>query len=182
MVQLSPRKDPPRCEVSCQGVTNRLALSLRLCFVKASPTVKAALCYTADNLVALLPSCRSVQSSLAVREFMLQGKNAANKATDRCVQIWCCGAQSASEQSQLCELSGPTFKFTMQLFSMEGSCTEDLQKPQDCQNWGVCACPGQYGSTTTLGCTFLCQAKPSLKAEWYMSVMRMVTLSRTPYT
>ena len=53
---------------------------------------------------------------------------------------------------------------------------EDLQKPQNCQNWGVSACPGQYGSTTTLGCTLLCHAKPSLKAEWYISVMKMLTL------
>ena len=67
-------------------------------------------------------------------------------------------------------------KFTMQGFTMEGSYMEDLQKPQNCQNWGVSACPGQYGSTTTLGCTLLCHAKPSLKAEWYMSVMRMLTL------
>ena len=42
---------------------------------------------------------------------MLQGRNAANQATDRCVWTWCCGAQSASE---LCELSGPTFGFPMQ--------------------------------------------------------------------
>ena len=75
MVQLSPCKDPPRCKVSCQGVMNRLALSLRPCFVEASPTVeKAVSCYKVDRLVASLPSCRSVQSSLAVCEFVLQGR------------------------------------------------------------------------------------------------------------
>ena len=38
-----------------------------------------------------------------------------------------------------------TFGFTMQKFSMAGSYTENLKKPQNYQNWGVGACPGQYG-------------------------------------
>ena len=60
----------PRCEVSCQKVPNRLASSLRPCFVEASPTVrKAVSCYKADQLLASLPSFRSVQSSLAVHKF-----------------------------------------------------------------------------------------------------------------
>jgi len=61
---------------------------------------------------------------------MLQRKNTANKATDKFVQTfdaWCRGIQSASEQSQLCELSGPTFGFTTQEFSMVGSYTENLE-------------------------------------------------------
>ena len=49
---------------------------------------------------------------LQYANFVLQPQ--ANKATDGCVwtfDAWCCGAQSASEQSQLsllCELSGPS--------------------------------------------------------------------------
>ena len=54
-------------------------------------------------------------------------------------------------QSQLCELSGSTFGFNTQEFSMVGGYTEYLKKLQSCQNWGVgaCsvmgACSGQYG-------------------------------------
>ena len=60
----------PGCEVTCQGVPSRLALSLRPCFLEASPTVeKAVSCYKVDQLVALLPSFSSVQSSLAVCKF-----------------------------------------------------------------------------------------------------------------
>ena len=85
---------------------------------------------------------------------MLQGKNTANEATDRFVRnfdAWCRGAQSASEQSQLCELSRPIFGFTMREFSRVGGYTENPEKPQNCQTWGVgaCsgmgACSGQYG-------------------------------------
>ena len=46
-VQLSPRKGPPRMQVSCQRVPNRLTPSLRPCFVEANPTVEKA--YRATN-------------------------------------------------------------------------------------------------------------------------------------
>ena len=36
----------------------------------------------------------------------------------------------------------------MQEFSMVGGYMEELKKPQNCQNWGVGACPGQYGMRT----------------------------------
>ena len=39
------------------------------------------------------------------------------------------------------------FGFTMQKFSMVGGYTENLEKPQNCQNWGVGACSGQYGTS-----------------------------------
>ena len=53
----------PSCEVSCQGVLNRLASSLWPCFIEASPTVeKDVMCYKADQLVALLPSFHGVYS------------------------------------------------------------------------------------------------------------------------
>ena len=49
---------------------NRLASSVRPCFVEASPTVEKAIsCYKEDRLVASLLSFCSVQSSLAVCEF-----------------------------------------------------------------------------------------------------------------
>ena len=54
---------------------NRLALSVRLCFVEVSPTVeKAVLCYKADRLVASLPSFCSIQLSLVVHEFHAAGE------------------------------------------------------------------------------------------------------------
>ena len=53
---------------------------------------------------------------------------------------------ASKAQLQLCKLSGPTFGFTTQEFSMVGGYTENLEKPQNCQNWGVDTCSGQYGS------------------------------------
>ena len=50
---------------------------------------------------------------------------------------WCRVAQSTSEQSQLCELSGPTFD---SLCELVGGYTENPEKPQNCQNWGVDGC------------------------------------------
>ena len=51
-----PARSHPRCEVSCQGVPNRLALSLCPCFIGASLTVeKVVTCYKANQLVAFLP-------------------------------------------------------------------------------------------------------------------------------
>ena len=45
------------------------------------------------------------------------------------------------------------YGFTTQEFSMVGGYTENLEKPQNCQNWGVgtCVCmgtcPGQYSKS-----------------------------------
>ena len=62
----------PRCKVSYQGVPNRLALSLRLCFIEASLTAeKAVSCY---KLIASLLSFRSLRSSFAVRKFHAAGE------------------------------------------------------------------------------------------------------------
>ena len=86
---------------------------------------KAVSWYKADGLVASLLSFHSVQSSIAPREFRAAGEElSANEATDGCVRTyyaWCRGAQSVSEQSQLCE---PTFGFTTREFSMVGGYTE----------------------------------------------------------
>ena len=59
----------PDTKLAAMGL-NRLASSVRPCFVEASPTVeKAVLCYKADRFVASLLSFCSVQSLPAVREF-----------------------------------------------------------------------------------------------------------------
>ena len=67
---------------------------------------------------------------------------------------------ASKAQSQLCELSGSTYGFNTQEFRMVGGYMENLEKPQNCQNWGVgaClgmgACSGQYGNQTTNGAKF----------------------------
>ena len=80
----------PGCEVSCQGVPNRLASSLFPCFVEASPTEKAVSCYKADWLVASLPSFRSVRLLFAVREFRAAGKEHCEQGHRQvCANLWC---------------------------------------------------------------------------------------------
>ena len=75
MVQLSPHKSPPWMQSYLPGGT---ASSLRLCFVKASPTVeKAVSCYKANQLIASLPSFHNIQSSLAVHKFHTAGPQAS---------------------------------------------------------------------------------------------------------
>jgi len=62
---------------------------------------------------------------------------------------------ASKAQSQLCKLSGSTYGFNTQEFSMVGGYTENLEKPQNCQNSGVGACSGmgtcsgQYGNDAT---------------------------------
>ena len=67
----TPVKGPtPDAKLPARGYQCRLALSLRPCFLEASPTVeKAVSCYKADQLVASLQSFVSTQSLLAVRKF-----------------------------------------------------------------------------------------------------------------
>ena len=81
---------------------------------------------------------------------MLLGKNTANEVRDGCVQTfdaWCCGIQSVSEQLQLCELGGPTFRFTTQEFSMVGGYTENLENHKTVEIGGMGAYSGQYGNS-----------------------------------
>ena len=77
------------CKVSCQGVPNRLASSLRSCFIEASPTVeKAVTCCKADQLVASLPSFYSIQSWLAVRKFRAAGEECCEQGHGQvCVNL-----------------------------------------------------------------------------------------------
>ena len=58
------------------------------------------------------------------------------------------------------ELSGTYFRFTMQQFSMVGGYIKEFRKPLNCQNWGVGAFQGQFGTKTSCMCTFV----------WYITV------------
>ena len=122
----------PGCNIRCQGVPNRLALLLHSCFIEASPTVeKAVTCYEVNRLVASLPQHSVVICS--TQSLCCRGSTLRMRP-----QTGVC----EPEQSQQCELSGPTFRFTMQGFSMVGGYLKDFEKPQNCQNWGVGACMG----------------------------------------
>ena len=58
---------------------------VRPCFVEASSTVEKAIsCYKMDRLVGFLLSFRTFSRHLQYANFVLQGKNAANEATDGC--------------------------------------------------------------------------------------------------
>ena len=101
----------------------------------------------ADQLVALLPSFRSIQSSLSVCKFPAACRERTLRTrpwTGVCEPLMPDVVVSKA-QSQLCELSGSTYGFNTQEFSMVGGYMENLKKPQNCQNWGVAACSGQYG-------------------------------------
>ena len=130
-----PTQGPtPNVKLAAMG-PNRLASSVHLWFIEASPTVeKAVSCYKVDWLVASMLSFRSVQLSLTVRKFRAAGEEHCKWGYELvCANFWCHGTQSASEQSQLCVFSGPTFGFTTQEFSMVGGCTEnpEIKKTQN---------------------------------------------------
>lgn len=78
--------------------------------------------------------------------FVLQAKNAVNKATAGCLQnfdVVCCGTWSTSERLQLCKWGQRTyFRSTTQKFNMVGGCMKDLK---NVKIWGMGACLGQYG-------------------------------------
>ena len=71
---------------------NRLASLVHcasLCFIEASLTVeKAVSCYKADQLIALLLSFHTFSRCLQYVNFVLQGMNAVNEATDGCMQTF----------------------------------------------------------------------------------------------
>jgi len=120
---------------------NRLASSVRPCFVEASPTVeKAVSWFRADWLVAsLLSKFPQRQSSPVVREF-----HAANE--ERCEpghgQV-CANLMSWCPKRIRAMWAQRTFHYAR--ISMVGGYTENPEKPQNCQKWGVGACSGQYG-------------------------------------
>ena len=81
-----------KCGVSWQVIPNRpIASSLRPCFVEASLTVeKVVLCYRVDQLVASLPSFRSIQSSLAVHKFRAAEEERCEWDHEQmCANLWC---------------------------------------------------------------------------------------------
>ena len=151
MVQLSPCK--PGCEVNCQGVQHR-----RFVLCRGQPDSGE--------------SCIMLQSWLTCS---LVAKFLQRSVVTCSTQISCCRERTlrtrprtsvcqplmpdvvaSKAQSQLCELSGSTFEFNAQEFSMVGGYIENLEKPQNCQNWGVGACSGvgaclgQYGIFTCI--------------------------------
>ena len=68
--------------------------------------------------------------------FVLQGKNAANEAKDGCVRTfdaWYRGIQSAIAAMWAQRIY---YEFNTQEFSMVCGYMENLEKPQNCQNWG----------------------------------------------
>ena len=79
---IPPQGPTPDVKVIYQLVAlNRLASSLRPCFVEARPTMeKAVTCYKVDWLVASLPSFCCIQSSLPVREFCAAGEECCERS------------------------------------------------------------------------------------------------------
>ena len=103
--------------------------------------------------VTLLPSYRSV-CFLQYTNFVLQVRNVVNKAMDRYMWKFAAGCYCTwieSEWSQLCTWAQwICFRFTTQEFGMVGSCTKDLEEPQNCQNWRVDAFLGHTVTVTKI--------------------------------
>jgi len=129
----------PDVNLTAMGL-NRLASSVCLWFVEASPTVeKAVSCYKANRLVASTLSFHSIRSLLAVWEFCAAGEESCEWGHGHvCVNFRCRGAQSASEQLQVCELSRPSFAFTTREFSMVGGYTDNPENHKSVKIGGGC--------------------------------------------
>ena len=87
---ISMQGPTPDVKLDAMG-PNWLALFLRPCFVKASPTVeKNVSCYRADRLVASLLNFCIVQPSLIVRKFHNAGEERCEQGHGRvCAKLWC---------------------------------------------------------------------------------------------
>ena len=115
---------------------------------------KAVSCYKADWLVASLPSLCSVQSSLAVRKFRAAGKQRCKRGHGWvCANFWCLMSWHPKRNcSYVSSADLPSDSICKNLAWWVVTRTENLEKPQNCQNWGVgaCsgmgACSGQYGT------------------------------------
>ena len=105
----------------------------------------------------LVPRCQVFEAfshRLQYTNFVLQGKNAANR--EERFDAWYHGAQSASEQSQLCELSGPT---------VVGSYTEDLKNHKTVKTGGwVLARDNMLRSSLTIYMYLCIQLQPHFLA------------------
>ena len=135
----------PGWEVSCHGTKSTCIAGSSVLHWGQPDSGESCIVLQSGPTRSLIAEFPHVKLSLEYTNFVLQWKNAANEATNGCMRTfdaWCRGAQSASEQSQLRELSGPTFIFTTQEFSIVGGYTENLEKRQNCQNWGEGTCAG----------------------------------------
>ena len=146
-----PTQGPtPDANLAAMG-QNRLASSVHQCFIKASPTVeKAVSCYKEDRLIASLLSFRSVQSSLAVREF--QRKNAAIEAAGVCEPLRPDVVVPKAHENNCSYVSSADLPSNSSRKNLAWcAVTQRTLKSHNCQDWGVgtCAgmgaCPGQYG-------------------------------------
>ena len=100
-----------------------------------------------------MPSFHSV-CLLQYTNFVLQARNVVNKAMDWYVWKFAAGCYCTwieSEWSQLCTWAQWIyFWFTTPEFGMVGSCTKDLEEPQNCQNWRVDAFLGHTVTVTKI--------------------------------
>ena len=131
----------PGCKVRSHGTESTCIVGLSvLCHGQPDGGESCIMLRSRPTLASLLSFC-SVQSSLAVREFHAAGEECCKQGHGRVCDAWCRGAQSASEQFQLCELSGPTFRYAMQEFSLLGCYMENSEKLSKLVGG---ACLGQY--------------------------------------
>ena len=96
----------PRCEDSSQDVYTESTCIVALTVVRQSQPDSGERCIVlqVDRLIASLPSFCSIHC-LQYTNFVLQTKNAVNKATDRCVRNFdagCRGPRSVLEWLHLC--------------------------------------------------------------------------------
>ena len=156
------------CKVSCQGGTELTCIVSLSVLRRSQPNTYIACCQVSTAF-----SCR-----LQYANFMLQGKNAVNEATEGvCKPDVVVPKAHQKNHRYACQLSGIAFGFTMQGFSMVDDYPEDLDKQQNSQNWGVGtstgmgACPGQYGNILLLCCTWVFYSSnaaiSSLLVVWY---------------
>ena len=158
-----PAQGPtPDAKLAAMG-QNQLASSVHPCFIEASPTVEKAIsCCKADWLIASLLSFLCIQLSLAVRKFRAGGKNAVNMATDGCVHEPLMPNVAAPKAHQnnrsyvsSADLPSDSLRKNLTWWAVT---QRTLEKPQNCQNWGMGACmgmgtfPGQYGIWYTPRC------------------------------
>ena len=123
---------------------NRLASSIHPCFIEASPTVeKAVSWYKADWLIASLLSFCRIQLSLAVRKFHAAGEEHCEQGNRWvCANLWCLMLWCPKCIGTIATMWAQGAYLQIHYANMVGSYTENPEKPQNCQNWGMGACMG----------------------------------------
>ena len=102
--------------------------------VEASPTVeKAVSCYVAKFPQRSVVASGTQISCCRERTLLMRPRTSVCEPSMPDVV-------ASKAQSQLCE-----FRFNTQEVSTVGGYTENLEKPQNNQNWRAGACSGQYG-------------------------------------